>query len=46
MSTEQLKEKALTRIVGQHMAIGLMGTLLDGLTPEQLCLFNEAVEGR
>jgi hypothetical protein len=41
-----ISEERLTRIVGQHMAIGLMGTLLDGLTPEQLRLFNEAVEGR
>jgi hypothetical protein len=41
-----ISEERLTRIVRQHMAIGLMGTLLDGLTPEQLRLFNEAVEGR
>jgi vacuolar-type H+-ATPase subunit E/Vma4 len=41
-----INEERLTRIIRQHMAIKLFGTLLDGLTPEQIRLFNEAVEGR
>ena len=35
----------LTRIVRQHMAIELLGNLSDGLTPEEIRIFNEAVEG-
>jgi ABC-type transporter MlaC component len=36
----------LTRMVRQLMATELLGTLLDGLTPEQLEVFNDAIERR
>jgi hypothetical protein len=36
----------LTRMLRQLMAMELLGTLLDGLTPEQLEVFNDAIERR
>ena len=41
-----ITEGELTRRVRQLMAMELLGTLLDGLTPEEIRIFNEAVEGR
>ena len=41
-----ISSERLTRIVRQHMAYELLGTLLNGLTPEEIQIFNEAVEGR
>ena len=41
-----ISEEELTRMIRQLMAVELLGTLLDGLTPEQIRIFNEAVEGR
>ena len=41
-----ISEERLTQIVRRHMAYELLGTLLDGLTPEEIRIFNEAVEGR
>ncbi|MCH8292288.1 hypothetical protein IH992_14435 [Candidatus Poribacteria bacterium] len=41
-----IADEELTRRVRQLMATELLGTLLDGLTPEDIRIFNEAVEGR
>ncbi len=41
-----ISEEELTRRIGQMMAGEAMGTLLDGLTPEEIEIFNAAVEGR
>ena len=41
-----INAERLTRIVRQHMAFNLLGALLEGLTPEQIRIFDEAVEGR
>ena len=41
-----ITEEELTRMIRQLMAVELLGTLLDGLTPEQIRIFDEAVEGR
>jgi hypothetical protein len=41
-----ISSERLTRIIQQHIAYELLGMLLDGLTPEQIRLFNEAVERR
>ena len=41
-----IADEELTRRVRQLMAAELLGTLLDGLTPEDIRIFSEAVEGR
>jgi hypothetical protein len=41
-----ITEADLTQRVKQLMAMELLGTLLEGLTPEEIRIFNEAVEGR
>ena len=41
-----ITEGELTRRVRQLMAMELLGTLLDGLSPEEIQIFNEAVKGR
>ena len=41
-----ISEEELTRRIGQMMTWEAMGTLLDGLTPEEVEVFNAAVEGR
>ena len=41
-----ITEKELTHMIKQMMAFRALGSLLDGLTPEQVENFNAAVEGR
>ena len=41
-----ISEEELTRIIGQMMTLEAMGTLLYGLTTEEIEVFNAVVEGR
>ena len=41
-----ISEERLTRIVRQHMAIELLSGLLSDFTPEEMAIFDAAVEGR
>jgi hypothetical protein len=41
-----ISEEELLRRIEQMMTWEAMGTLLDGLTPEEIDIFNAAVEGR
>jgi DNA-binding NarL/FixJ family response regulator len=41
-----ISKERLTRIVRQHLAIDVLSGLLSDLTPEEMEIFNAAVEGR
>ena len=41
-----ISEEELTRRIGQMMTARVLGGLLDGLTPEEIEIFNAAAEGR